>query len=212
MSMFSRETPARSGQSGSTDRGDKSSQRTPRVTSRDAVALLVLLGLNWFVVLWLFSGSASRVTIPYRPTFLAQLQEGNVDSITAQESAIDGTLKKAIRYPRSDKNAKATTRFSTRVPDFADTRALDLLLQKNGVVVKAKAPAGTPWWESLFAAVLPAGLLFAFYYWAMRKQTGTGSMFSFGKAKAKQYEPTTESVTFADVAGIDDAKGSSPRS
>jgi hypothetical protein len=109
MSMFSRETPARSGQSGSTDRGDKSSQGTPRVTSRDAVALLVLLGLNWLVVLWLFSGSASRVTIPYRPTFLAQLQEGNVDSITAQESAIDGTLKKAIRYPRSDKNAKATT-------------------------------------------------------------------------------------------------------
>jgi cell division protease FtsH len=31
-------------------------------------------------------------------------------------------------------------------------------------------------------------------------------MFSFGKAKAKQYQPTTEHVTFADVAGIDEAK------
>ena len=205
--MFSRETPERSGSGAPTDGGDDKSQKTPRVTSRDAVALLVLLGLNWLVVGWLFSGSASRVTIPYRPTFLTQLQQGNVDSITAQESAIDGTLKKAIRYPRGDKKATATTRFSTRVPDFADTRALDTLLQQQGVVVKAKAPAGTPWWESLFAAVLPAALLFAFYYWAMRKQTGAGSMFSFGKAKAKQYEATTESVTFADVAGIDDAKG-----
>jgi cell division protease FtsH len=206
MSMSSRETPARSGPGAPTDRGDDSSQRKPRVTSRDVVALLVLVGLNWLVVLWLFSGSASRVTIPYRPTFLTQLQQGNVDSITAQESAIDGTLKKAIRYPRSDKKATATTKFSTRVPDFADTRALDVLLQQKGVVVKAKAPAGTPWWESLLAAVLPAALLFGFYYWAMRKQT-TGGMFSFGKSKAKQYEPTTESVTFADVAGIDDAKG-----
>jgi cell division protease FtsH len=205
MSMSSHKTPAQSGPDAPTDRGNDSSQKKPRVTSRDAVALLVLLGLNWLVVLWLFSGSASRVTIPYRPTFLTQLQQGNVDSITAQESAIDGTLKKAIRYPRSNKNAAATTRFSTRVPDFADTRALDMLLQQKGVVVKAKAPAGTPWWESLLAAVLPAALLFGFYYWAMRKQT-TGGMFSFGKAKAKQYEPTTESVTFADVAGIDDAK------
>jgi cell division protease FtsH len=207
MSMSSPETPKRSDPGAPPDRGDDSSQQKPRVTSRDAVALLVLLALNWLVVMWLFSGSAaSRVTIPYQPTFLAQLQQGNVDSITAQESAIDGTLKQAIRYPRNDKKATATTRFSTRVPDFADTKALDVLLQRKGVVVKAKAPAGTPWWESLLAAVLPAVLLFAFYYWAMRKQT-TGGMFSFGKSKAKQYEPTKERVTFADVAGIDDAKG-----
>jgi cell division protease FtsH len=203
--MSSPKTPAR-GPGAPADGGDDSSQKTPRLTARDAIALLVLLGVNWLVVMWLFSGSASRVTIPYQPTFLAQLQQGNIDSITAQESAIDGTLKKAIRYPRNDKNATATTKFSTRVPDFADTRALDVLLQQKGVVVKAKAPAGTPWWQSLLAALLPAALLFAFYYWVIRKQTGAGSMFSFGKSKAKQYEPTTQKVSFADVAGIDEAK------
>ena len=204
--MSSPKTPGR-GPGAPADGGDDSSPKTPRLTARDAVALLVLLGVNWLVVMWLFSGSASRVTIPYRPTFLTQLQQGNIDSITAQESAIDGTLKKAIRYPRNDKNATTTTKFSTRVPDFADTRALDVLLQQKGVVVKAKAPAGTPWWQSLLAALLPAALLFGFYYWVMRKQTGAGSMFSFGKSKAKQYEPTTtQSVTFADVAGIDEAK------
>jgi cell division protease FtsH len=207
MNMSSPEKHRRSGPGAPPAGDDDSSKRTPRLTSRDAVALLVLLGLNWLVVMWLFSGSASRVTIPYQPTFLTQLQRGNVATITAQESAIDGTLKKAIRYPRNDKNATATSRFATRVPDFADTKALDVLLQQKGVVVKAKAPAGTPWWESLLAGILPAVLLFAFYYWAMRKQMGTGSMFSFGTSKAKQYEPTTESVTFEDVAGIDDAKG-----
>ena len=33
-----------------------------------------------------------------------------------------------------------------------------------------------------------------------------GGLFSFGRAKAKQYEPTKEHTTFADVAGIDEAK------
>jgi cell division protease FtsH len=204
--MSSPETPTRSGPPTPGDPGDDSSQRKSRVTSRDVVALFVLLGLNW-LVLSLFSGSAGRVTIPYQPTFMAQLQQGNVASITAQESAIDGTLDKAIRYPRNDKNATETTRFSTRVPDFADTKALAAMLQQKGVVVKAKAPAGTPWWETLVAAVLPAVLLFAFYYWVMRNQMAGGGMFSFGKSKAKQYEPTHERVSFSDVAGIDDAKG-----
>jgi cell division protease FtsH len=206
ISMSSLETPERTGPPVLGDPGDDSSQRKSRVTSRDIVALVVLLGLNW-LVLALLSGSASRVTIPYQPTFMTQLRQGNVASITAQESAITGTLKKAIRYPRNDKHAAAKTEFSTRVPDFADTKALAALLQQQGVVVKAKAPAGTPFWETLMAAVLPAVLLFAFYYWAMRNQAGTGGMFSFGKAKAKKYEPTQERVSFADVAGIDDAKG-----
>jgi cell division protease FtsH len=206
MSMSSPETPARRDPNAAPDRGDDSSQRTPRITARDVIALLVLLGLNWLVVMSL-SGSASRVTIPYQPTFLTQLEQGNVATITARESAIDGTLKRAIRYPRNDKNATSTTSFSTRVPDFADTRALDVLLQEKGVVVKAKAPLGTPWWQTLLAAVLPAVLLFAFYYWVMRNQAASGGMFSFGKSKAKQYEATKEQVSFADVAGIDEAKG-----
>jgi hypothetical protein len=181
------------------------------VTLRDAVALLVRLGLNWLVVLWLFSGSASRVTIPYRPTFLTQLQQGNVASVAAQESAIDGHAQEGDPLParrqECDRNDEV---FDARAGLFGHEKALDVLLQQKGVVVKAKAPAVTPWWESLLAAVLPAVLLFPFYYWAMRKQT-TGGMFSFGRAKAKQYEPTTESVTFADVAGIDDAKGGAHR-
>ena len=152
--MSSPETPTPRGPGAPTDTGDDSARRRPRITSRDAVALLVLLGLNWLVVMS-FSGSASRVTIPYQPTFLTQLRQGNVASVTAQESGIDGTLKRAIRYPRNDEDATATTKFSTRVPDFADTKALDVLLQQKGVVVKAKAPAGTPWWETLLAAILP---------------------------------------------------------
>ena len=118
-----------------------------------------------------FSSEAARqrVAIPYSPTFLAQVQAGNVSTVTAQDAAIQGTLKHAIRYPARDKNATTATEFSTRVPDFADTKALDTLLQEKGVVVTAKAPPGTPWWETLLAGFGPTLLFFGLWYWIMRR-------------------------------------------
>jgi len=182
------------------------SDKNPRIGKREIGVFLLLLALNWVFVLALYGAAArQRVAVPYSPTFLAQLKDGNVSTVTAQEAAIKGTFKHAIRYPASDKKAKKTTEFSTRVPDFANTKALDTLLQREGVVVTAEAPPGTPWWETLIAGFGPTLLFFGLWYLIMR-QSGSGSMFSFGKTKAKKYEPTTERVTFADVAGIDEAK------
>jgi len=189
-----------------THQQDEPPNKKPRIGRREIGALLLLLAINWtFVVLFYSAAARQRVAIPYSPTFLAQVRAGNVSTVTAQDAAIQGTLEHAIRYPVRDKNVKATTEFSTRVPDFADTKALDTLLQKEGVVVTAKAPPGTPWWETLFAGFGPTILFFGLWYWIMRR-SGSGSMFSFGSSKAKKYEPTTERVTFADVAGIDEAK------
>jgi cell division protease FtsH len=189
-----------------TDPQDGGPRNKPQIGRREIGALLLLLAINWTFVLLFYSGAArQRVAIPYSPTFLAQVQAGNVSTVTAQDAAIQGALKHAIRYPARDENARATTEFSTRVPDFADTKALDTLLQQKGVVVTAKAPPGTPWWETLLAGFGPTLLFFGLWYLIMR-QSGSGSMFSFGKTKARKYEPTTDRVTFADVAGIDEAK------
>jgi cell division protease FtsH len=189
-----------------THQQDEPPNKKPQIGRREIGAFLLLLAINWTFVLLLYSGAAHRrVAIPYSPTFLAQVQAGNVSTVTAQDAAIQGTLKRAIRYPARDKNARPTTEFSTRVPDFADTRALDILLQRKGVVVTAKAPPGTPWWETLLAGFGPTILFFGLWYLVLRR-SGSGSMFSFGSSKAKKYEPTTERVTFADVAGIDEAK------
>jgi cell division protease FtsH len=178
----------------------------PQIGRREIAAFLLLLALNWtFVLLFYGSAARQRVAIPYSPTFITQVRSGNVSTVTATEAAIQGTLKHAIRYPTGDKNAKAATAFSTRVPDFADTNALDTLLQQKGVVVTAKAPPGTPWWETLLAGFGPTLLFFGLWYLIMRR-SGSASMFSFGASKAKKYEPTTERVTFKDVAGIDEAK------
>ena len=157
---------------------DNKPREKPQIGRREIGAFLLLLVINWAFVLLFFGASArQRVTIPYSPTFLAQVQAGNVSTVTAQDAAIQGTLKQAIRYPARDKNVKATTEFATRVPDFADTKALDTLLQEKGVVITAKAPPGTPFWQTLLAGFLPTLLFFGLWYWIMRR-SGSGSSTS----------------------------------
>jgi cell division protease FtsH len=164
--------------------------------------------LNYILAAVFYAAAAKpRATIPYRPTFVAQVQAGNVKSVTATNTLIRGTLKHAILYrPRTGK-AVRTREFATQIPDFANNGNLDQLLAAGGVAVTAKQPAGTPWWQTLLAGIGPTLLFFGLWIVLMRRFGGqAGGMFSFGQSKARKYEPTTERVTFADVAGIDEAK------
>ncbi len=175
---------------------------------RSAGFFLSMLIANFVLASMFYAATAKpRVTIPYNPTFLTQVRTGNVVSITATDTVVQGTLKRAIRYPRNDPKARATNGFATQVPAFANTAKLDALLEQNGVVVTAKQQAGTPWWQTLLAGIVPTLLFFGLWIWLMQKNAGqAGGMFSMGRSKAKKYEATTEKTTFADVAGIDEAK------
>jgi cell division protease FtsH len=171
--------------------------------------LLALLAVNYALASMLFGTSETRVEIPYNPTFLAQVGSGNVASINSKGSAIEGSFERAVRYPPTDENAKESTEFATELPAFADTDALDRLLRDNGVVVNAEPlDSGTPWWLSLLVSFGPALLFVGLWIWLIRRSGGAGGggIFSFGKAKPEQYEPTKERITFADVAGIDEAE------
>jgi cell division protease FtsH len=192
-----------------TDRRDGERKTPPRfrLDRRTVGAFLVALVLNYIVVSLISSAAAKpRVEIPYQPTFLAQVRDGNVSAISAKGTAIEGTFEQAVRYP--DAQATATTKFKTEVPEFANRDDLDRLLQANDVKVDAEpATRETPLWLTLLIYVGPTLLFFGFWYWYIRKGAGgAGGMFAFGRAKAKQYEPTKEKVTFADVAGIEEAE------
>jgi hypothetical protein len=77
---------------------DESSQdgkpgKKPQLGRREIGALLALLAINWtFVLLFYGAAARQRVAIPYSPTFLAQVQRGNVSTVTAQDAALLGTL------------------------------------------------------------------------------------------------------------------------
>jgi cell division protease FtsH len=169
-----------------------------------AVAIVVLLGLNYWA-----AGRATketRIRVPYSPLFLDQVRAGNVKEITSKGAAIQGLFDKAVQA--EPKGPKAT-RFSTLIPAFADTNSLSQLLQSKGVVINAQPlDTGLPWWENLLLGFGPTLLLIGIFVYIFRRASSGGGMLSaFSRSRARRYEPgLTQRVTFADVAGIDDAK------
>ena len=145
-----------------------------------------------------------RVRVPYSPFFLQQVTDGHVASIVSKGTAIQGTFKEPQTYEKS----KPTTSFKTEVPVFADTKALAQLLQQKGVVVNAEPlDKGPPFWESLLVNILPTVLFLGLLFFLVRRAGSMQNLLgSFGRSRARRYQPSTERVTFADVAGIDEAK------
>ena len=148
--------------------------------------------------------SQPRVQVPYSPFFLQQVTAGHVAEITSKGTAIQGTFTRPERYGSS----KATTRFKTEVPAFADTNALSQLLQRKRVIVNAEPlDTGAPWWQNLLLGFGPTLLFLGLLFWFMRRAGNVQNVLgSFGRSRARRYQPTGDRVTFADVAGIDEAK------
>jgi len=202
-----RVTPAPDGR-GASD-GDKKPSPT-RSRWWIAAVVVVLLALN----LWISSQALQPnqpVRIPYSPTFLAQVRAGNVKEISSTGDAIQGTLKTAIRYPQNDRNAGTTTNIETQVPSFANSQQLEALLQTGNVTIDAQAPnAGPSVLESLLFGFGPTLLLFGIIFFIMRRAAagggGAGGLMSFGRSRARRVEASDQSITFEDVAGIDEAK------
>jgi cell division protease FtsH len=146
----------------------------------------------------------SRVRVPYSPFFLKQVTDGNVKEITSKGTAIQGTFTQKETY----KGSKPTTRFKTEIPTFADTDALSRLLQRKGVVQNAQPlQTGAPWWENLLLGFGPTLLFLLLLVFLLRRAGNVqGMLGAFGRSRARRYEPSGDKVTFADVAGIDEAK------
>ena len=167
------------------------------------LGIVVALGLNYWLV-QRATEAPLRIRVPYSPFFLGQVRGGNVEEITSRGTAIQGTFRK----PRSYAGSREATRFSTEVPSFANGDALTALLQRERVVVNAEPlEAGLVWWKSLLFSFGPALLLVGLLIWFLRRTRGASGMLgSFGRSKARRYEPSAQSASFADVAGIDEAK------
>ena len=194
-------------------RGQSGQTPSPeRPNPRWLVALLVvgLLALN----LWISSQALKpnpRVRIPYSPTFLSQVSAGNVKEISSTGDAIQGTFRHAVKYPPSSRSTRATTNFSTQVPSFADNSQLSQLLQKRSVTIDAQSPdRGPSFLTSVIFGFGPTILLILLFVLIMRRAAaaggGPGGLMSFGRSQARRVEGGDQRVTFADVAGIDEAK------
>ena len=170
---------------------------------RWTILFLVVLALNIFITSRAMEGP-SRVRVAYSPFFLQQVKTGNVDEITSQGTDIQGTFKKEVAYQDSD----PTTRFRTEIPAFADTDELSRLLQQNDVTINAEPlDTGGPLWKTIVFGFGPTILFVLLLFWLYRRSGNVqNALGSFGRSRASRYVPTGDKVTFADVAGIDEAK------
>ena len=80
--------------------------------------------------------------------------------------------------------------------------------RRTDVTVNAKPlDRGSPWWQTLLFGFGPTILFVLLLFWLFRRAGNVqNALGSFGRSRARRYEPSGDKVTFADVAGIDEAK------
>jgi cell division protease FtsH len=132
----------------------------------------------------------------------AQLTEQNVDSVTVVAGErIEGKLRRPII---SGDNDRKVTDFWTEIPKGTTERVV-AALEESGVKVGAENSRQN--WFALILGALPWILIIGFWFFMFRQmQAGGSKAFQFGKSKARLLTGDTPKVTFADVAGADEAK------
>ena len=132
--------------------------------------------------------------------FRQQLDANNVHKVTVvDQRRIVGELRAPVA-----RNGQEMVAFETTLPGELSAE-LETKLLAQGVVVEGKRePAG---WGTVLITALPWVLFIGFWIWIIRTmQSGGNRAFQFGRSKAKMITPDTPKVTFADVAGADEAK------
>ena len=132
--------------------------------------------------------------VPYSE-FLNQIKDGSVDEVTFDEEV--------IRFIRNGEP------YVTYNPETENTLLIGLL-DENNVLIEASPPQQQSFLLQLFISAFPILLLIGVWVYFMRKMQGGGGIgggaMSFGKSKARLLGEDQVSVTFADVAGIEEAK------
>jgi cell division protease FtsH len=178
---------------------DKNNQTGPARFLRTASfwALIVLIPLAIFQVMDTSREVEKELTYS---EFRAQLEADNVMKVTISEGVrVEGELRRPLQ-----ENGVEVANFTSLLPTEASQDLLDRL-EERGVEVEAKEPAAN--WVNYLVSILPWILIIGLWFFFFRQmQSGGSRAFSFGKSKAKLLSGDTPKVTFADVAGADEAK------
>ncbi len=162
------------------------------------VAALVL----WVIFVVFNPGSGNGEAVSYS-LFIDQVKAGNVSEVTISDTSVTGTFKNAVP---SDTTSDKTTKFNTNIPNLPSEVTVPLLVN-NGVKVDVANSSGSSFWLTVAVQFLPLVALGLLFWWIMRRSSqAQGGIFSFGQSRARMYMGGKTQTTFADVAGVDEAK------
>ena len=167
--------------------------------SRTASFWLLVILIPVLIIQVLSPRKQESVPLNYSQ-FMAQLDAGNVTKVTITEGQrIEGTLETPVMA-----EGRAVRNFRTLLP-IRDSEDLLARIESRVPVVEVAEPRHN-WWV-LVAQSLPWILLLGVWFFLLRQmQAGGSKAFQFGKSKARLLSGDTPKVTFADVAGADEAK------
>ena len=156
------------------------------------IAIWLVVALVLMTVFNQFSNHQTTQTQMDYSQFIDEVKQGQVAKVVIENHIIKGIKTDGKR-------------FSTYAP--ADFWMVSDLL-KNGVVVEAKPEEEPSFLMNIFISWFPMLLLIGVWVFFMRQMQGggKGGAFSFGKSKARMLDESTNQITFADVAGCDEAK------
>ncbi|QNE33134.1 ATP-dependent metallopeptidase FtsH/Yme1/Tma family protein [Sphingomonas sp. NBWT7] len=160
-------------------------------------SLLIWVGilLSLAIVVTMFDGrtaTASGNSIAYS-AFLDKVDEGTVKDVVISRDQISGTLSSGDKF---------------RTDPVSDPQLTDRL-RKAGVEISGKREEGPSIWQYMLVQALPFLLFLGIAFFVVRqmqKGGGAGGAMGFGKSRAKMLTQKEGKVTFADVAGIDEAR------
>jgi cell division protease FtsH len=155
------------------------------------LALWLVIGLIMVLVFNIFNQTQPMQKELIFSDFMAKVERGEVGEVTLRGSDITGRL--------SDNSV-----FRSYAPEDKDMLPL---LRKQGVKITAKPSEGQPWYMTFLLSWLPMLLFLGIWVFFMRQMQGGGAKaLSFGKSRARLLSDKQNKVTFADVAGVDEAK------
>ena len=156
------------------------------------LAIWLVIGIVLMTVFNQFNAHQAALSSMEYSEFLDEVKQGHIAKVTIQGRQLEATTV----------DGKKITSYSP--PDL--WMVSDLL--KNNVKVVAKPEEEQSFWMNIFVSWFPMLLLIGVWVFFMRQMQGggRGGAFSFGKSKARMMDEATNSITFADVAGCDEAK------
>ena len=155
------------------------------------LALWLVIGLIMVLVFNIFNQSQPQEKEMIFSDFMARVAKGEVSEVIVKGADLKGKLTSGES-------------FRTYAPDDKDMISE---LRRRGVRITAKPVDGNPWYVNMLLSWLPMLLFIGVWIFFMRQMQGGGAKaLSFGKSRARLQSDKQSKVTFADVAGVDEAK------
>jgi len=155
------------------------------------LALWLVIGLIMVLVFNIFSQSQPQEKEMIFSDFMAKVTKGEVAEVIVKGADINGKLT----------NGEIFRTYA------ADDKDMISELRQKGVRIIAKPIDGSPWYVNVLLSWLPMLLFIGVWIFFMRQMQGGGmKALSFGKSRARLLSDKQNKVTFADVAGADEAK------